>query len=66
MIASEAAGVPHRSRLIGQQPVILGVDGVTLQYPSGADLVTATWRVSFDVHAMDRYILLGPSGCGKS
>ena len=46
--------------------MLLGVDGVTLQYPSGADLVTATWRVSFNVHHMDRYILLGPSGCGKS
>jgi len=50
----------------GEQLVMLGVDGVTLQYPSGADLVTATWRVSFDVRHMDRYILLGPSGCGKS
>lgn len=48
------------------QPVILGVDKVTLQYPSGTDLVTATWRVTFDVHATDRFILLGPSGCGKS
>jgi len=50
----------------GRQPVTLAVDGVTLQYPSGTDLVTATWRVSFNVHAMDRFILLGPSGCGKS
>jgi len=49
-----------------RQNVLLGVDGVTLQYPSGDDLVTATWRVSFNVQHMDRFILLGPSGCGKS
>lgn len=46
--------------------VLLGVEGVTLQYPSGTDLVTATWRVDFNVHYMDRFVLLGPSGCGKS
>lgn len=46
--------------------LLLGVDGVTLQYPNGNDVVTATWRVSFDVHPMDRLVLLGPSGCGKS
>lgn len=45
---------------------LLSVDGVTLQYPTGHAVVTATWRVSFDVHPMDRLILLGPSGCGKS
>ena len=49
-----------------EQPVMLEVDGVTLQYASGTDLVTATWRVSFNVHYADRFILLGPSGCGKS
>ena len=29
-------------------------------------LVTATWKVVFEVYAGDRYVLLGPSGCGKS
>ena len=58
---------PTISSIAGvEQPVMLEVDGVTLQYPSGADLVTATWRVSFNVHYADRFILLGPSGCGKS
>jgi len=56
----------HRTGALRGQDTLLGVDGVTLQYPSGSDLVTATWRVSFNVHHMDRYILLGPSGCGKS
>ena len=29
-------------------------------------LVTATYRVSLDIHKTDRLVLLGPSGCGKS
>ncbi len=45
---------------------LLEVDGVTLQYKTRDHLVTATWRVAFDVHAADRFVLLGPSGCGKS
>ena len=45
---------------------LLAVDGVTLQYKTREHLVTATYRVSFDVHAGDRFVLLGPSGCGKS
>jgi NitT/TauT family transport system ATP-binding protein len=39
---------------------------VTLQYKTKAHLVTATYRVSFQVHLSDRFVLLGPSGCGKS
>lgn len=45
---------------------LLSVDGVTLQYRTKEHLVTATYRVSFDVLKSDRFILLGPSGCGKS
>lgn len=45
---------------------ILTVDGVTLQYKTREHLVTATYRVSFEVHRGDRFVLLGPSGCGKS
>ncbi|MGF7055642.1 NitT/TauT family transport system ATP-binding protein [Bosea sp. OAE752] len=45
---------------------LLQVDGVTLQYKTRDRLVTATYRVSFDVKEQDRFILLGPSGCGKS
>ena len=47
-------------------PPLLHVDGVTLQYKTREHLVTATYRVSFDVLAADRFVLLGPSGCGKS
>jgi NitT/TauT family transport system ATP-binding protein len=45
---------------------LLQVEGVTLQYKTERHLVTATYRVSFDVYRADRFVLLGPSGCGKS
>ena len=45
---------------------LLQVDGVTLQYKTPEHLVTATYRVSFDIYPGDRFVLLGPSGCGKS
>ncbi len=45
---------------------LLTVQGVTLQYKTPRHLITATYRVSFDVMQGDRFILLGPSGCGKS
>jgi NitT/TauT family transport system ATP-binding protein len=45
---------------------LLVVDDVTLQYKTEQHLVTATWKVGFDVYEGDRYVLLGPSGCGKS
>jgi NitT/TauT family transport system ATP-binding protein len=45
---------------------LLAVDSVTLQYKTEQHLVTATWRVSFEVYESERYVLLGPSGCGKS
>jgi len=45
---------------------LLSVKGVTLQYRTGEQMVTATYRVSFDVLKSDRFVLLGPSGCGKS
>jgi len=54
--------MPEQART---QP-ILDVEGVTLQYKTVDRLVTATYRVSFEVHESDRYIILGPSGCGKS
>ena len=45
---------------------LLHVQGVTIQYKTSAQLVTATWQVSFQADRSDRLILLGPSGCGKS
>ena len=45
---------------------MLTVRGVTLQYKTRDHLVTATYRVDFDVFKSDRFVILGPSGCGKS
>ena len=45
---------------------LLVADDVTLQYKTEQHLVTATWKVGFEVYEGDRYVLLGPSGCGKS
>jgi len=45
---------------------LLDVRGVTLQYKTKEHLVTATYRVSFQVFESDRFVMLGPSGCGKS
>lgn len=50
---------------VAQAP-ILNVSGVTLQYKTRETLVTATYRVSFEMFEKDRFVLLGPSGCGKS
>jgi NitT/TauT family transport system ATP-binding protein len=45
---------------------LLDVQGVTIQYKTSEQLVTATWKVGFQADRSDRLILLGPSGCGKS
>ena len=45
---------------------LLAVDDVTLQYKTQQHLVTATWRVGFEVFEGERFVVLGPSGCGKS
>jgi NitT/TauT family transport system ATP-binding protein len=45
---------------------LLRVAGVTLQYRADDKVVTAAYRVSFDVLRADRFVVLGPSGCGKS
>jgi NitT/TauT family transport system ATP-binding protein len=45
---------------------LLSARGLTLQYRTPQHIVTATWRVDFDVLPSDRFVLLGPSGCGKS
>src|SRR6185369_8488591 len=53
------------ARGTGNAP-LLAVDNVTLQYKTEQHLVTATYRVGFEVFAGERYVVLGPSGCGKS
>src|ERR1051325_7438826 len=49
----------------GDKPLVRA-SGVTLQYKTPDHLVTATYRVSFDIFPAERYVLPGPSGCGKS
>ena len=43
---------------------LLDVDGVTLQYKTRDHLVTATYRVSFQVYPADRFVLLLLDGEG--
>ena len=60
---------PEIKAAAGAKPAatpLLEVDRVTLQYKTKEYLVTATYRVSFQVYPADRFVLLGPSGCGKS
>jgi len=57
----------ERERERGQDSApLLQVDNVSLEYRTPERVARATHRVSFDVHAADRFVLLGPSGCGKS
>ena len=51
---------------MGRTSPLLDVQGVTIQYKTSEQLVTATWKVGFQAGRSDRMILLGPSGCGKS
>jgi NitT/TauT family transport system ATP-binding protein len=59
------AAAPSASAAVMPAP-LLNVAGVTLQYKTPSSLVTATYRVSFDIYPSERFVLLGPSGCGKS
>jgi NitT/TauT family transport system ATP-binding protein len=56
----------RQATMHGALSPLLDVRGVTLQYKTRDHLVTATYRVDFQVLRSDRFILLGPSGCGKS
>ena len=63
--ALETAAAAAPPAAAGLAP-LLQVRGLSLEYQSAQRVVRATHRVSFDVHAADRFVLLGPSGCGKS
>jgi NitT/TauT family transport system ATP-binding protein len=64
MAASAQAAGEHPAASVVEP--ILDVDGVTLQYKTKEHLITATYRVGFQIYPSDRFVLLGPSGCGKS
>ena len=59
------SGTPLNADPSGPAPLVQ-VKGVTLQYKTPEHLVTATYRVGFDIFPAERYVILGPSGCGKS
>jgi NitT/TauT family transport system ATP-binding protein len=65
MADSGGNGITNGPPQVADQPLLVA-DAVTLQYKTQNQLVIATWKVSFEVHRGDRYVLLGPSGCGKS
>jgi NitT/TauT family transport system ATP-binding protein len=65
-MASGPIGAQEAARPDKAGVPLLVVDGVTLQYKTDESLVTATWRVGFEVFASERFVVLGPSGCGKS
>jgi NitT/TauT family transport system ATP-binding protein len=65
VVRAPAAARPPVQKAAAVTP-LLDVSGVTLQYKTRDHLVTATYRVDFQVFTSDRFILLGPSGCGKS
>jgi NitT/TauT family transport system ATP-binding protein len=59
-------GTPSATPATGGTKPLVSVEDVTLQYKTADHLVTATWRVGFEVYAGERFVLLGPSGCGKT
>ena len=64
-VAPAPATAPHADIAHADSPM-LQVQGVSLSYTTRERIVRATHRVSLDVHAGDRFVLLGASGCGKS
>ena len=65
--AATVAAAPAQTRTPDDTPVpVLDVRGVTLQYKTEDRLITATYRVDFQVFPGERFLLLGPSGCGKT
>ena len=65
-MADGHSGTAGQSPAVPAVAPILDVSGVTLQYKTKEHLITATYRVGFQVFPSDRFVLLGPSGCGKS
>jgi NitT/TauT family transport system ATP-binding protein len=57
---------PAAAQATGARAPLVSVKGVTLQYKTPDHLVTATYRVGFDIFPAERFVILGPSGCGKS
>ncbi len=55
----------HCSLWVRMQPLI-AVDNVFRVFTSGARIVTALERISFEINTSEFVSIVGPSGCGKS
>ncbi|SMH47150.1 ABC transporter ATP-binding protein [Azospirillum agricola] len=64
--AVESSYSPDAAPAAALHRPLLDVSGVTLQYKTRDHLVTACYRVDFQLFQAERFVLLGPSGCGKS
>jgi NitT/TauT family transport system ATP-binding protein len=64
-VSAAANGETPAAHAADRSPLV-DVRNVTLQYKTREHLVTATFRVDFQVFRSERFIVLGPSGCGKS
>jgi NitT/TauT family transport system ATP-binding protein len=47
-------------------PPLIAVDNVSRVFTSGAKMVNALERISFEIHTSEFVSIVGPSGCGKS
>jgi NitT/TauT family transport system ATP-binding protein len=56
---------PMKGDDLSREP-LLTLEGVTLQYKTREHVVTATYKVDFQIFPLDRFVVLGPSGCGKT
>lgn len=65
-LPSQSDPAPSAPAAFAADQALLQLDRVSIDYRTHERVVRAIHRVSFDVFAGDRFIVLGPSGCGKS
>src|SRR5947208_17135213 len=57
--AQTGGSMPGTDKTADTRAPLLAVENVTLQYKTEHHLVTATWRVGFEVYEGERFVLLG-------
>ena len=60
------ADVRDRFTRLKQRPVVLEVEGLSKQFDSREDTVTALQDINFKIHKREFVCVIGASGCGKS
>jgi NitT/TauT family transport system ATP-binding protein len=60
----QSPAVAERFRKIKERPVVLEIDRLGREFPSGSGTVTALKDISFKVHRREFVCVIGPSGCG--